>query len=550
MPGTYASLAAITALAAALAVCLGAPTRVCGQDVSPNVKRLTEYGLAPTTESLAGYLASLVPSDERRAELQRIVAQLGDGEFARREQASLLLARQVVGVREVLEQAVRGEDPEIRWRAKRVLDETDRESGALFNAVVATIHERELPGLCQPLMASLPLCKDDSQQTALRRALVATAVESDTMFLRQQVSSPDPQARIAAIVTLGQLVGPAADDDARRLLADSEPLVQAAAARVLADHGHREAIEPLVRLLDSDQTNVRIEASRTLRAFTGQHFGYTVYDLPEKRAASLSTWKKWLDDESASAPLSFPLRDTPADLGRLLVCDHSQNLLLEFDAAGRKLWERQVAPQPWACLGLPNGHRLVGSYNEKSVVEYDDKGEEVWRVSELSGGPTSIQRLDNGNTLIACTEGGQVVEVDPAKKIVWNAPLEGRPVDARRLDDGRTLVTLQHGQKVIEIDSAGKQVWEIAGVGMAFSAERLENGNTLVAAIGHNQVREYDRSGNVVWSQGKFTNPYSAQRLATGNTVVVDTTGVAEIDTKGTVVFRLEMPNLSRMWRY
>ena len=85
---------------------------------------------------------------------------------------------------------------------------------------------------------------------------------------------------------------------------------------------------------------------------------------------------------------------------------------------------------------------------------------------------------------------------------------------------------------------------------MEFSAERLESGTTLVCAIGVNQVREYDKAGNVIWAQGKFANPYTAQRLASGNTVVVDTTGVTEIDPQGTTVFRLEMPNLSRMWRY
>jgi hypothetical protein len=511
---------------------------------------LTEYGLAPTTESLTSYLASLVPTAERKTELTRMVAQLGDDDFARREQAALLLQRQVVGLVEVLEEAIRGDDFEVRWRAKRILDQTDRESRTLLGSVLAVIPERKLPGLCRPLMAALPLCKDEGQRLALRRALAATALPEDAMFLRQQLASQDPHTRVAAISTLGHLVGPAAEDDAQRLLTDSSRPVQVAAARVLADRGRREALAPLVQLLGADETDVRVEASRTLRAFTGQHFGYTVYDSPEKRTAALAAWQKWLAEESATAALSFPLRDAPVDLGRLLVCDHNQNLLLEFDTAGRKTWQRQVPAQPWACVGLANGHRLVGSFNDKSVIEYDANGDEIWQVNGLPGGPTSIQRLENGNTLVACTEGQQVVEIDPAKATVWKATLEGRPVDARRLEDGRTLVTLQHGQKVVELDSAGKQLWEIAGVGMAFSAERLENGNTLVAAIGHTQVREYDRTGNVVWSQGKFVNPYSAQRLPSGNTVVVDTTGVTEIDPKGTVVSRLEMPNLSRMWRY
>ena len=540
-------------LLAGLTLCAlwaGGDALLLAQDATPQVQRLAEFSLAPTTESLSGYLASLVPTAERRAQLQQLVSQLGDEEYARREQASLLLTRQVAGVGELLSQAIAGDDYEIRWRAKRVLDQTDRESRALLSAVLEVVHQRKLPGLCGQVLAALPLCKDDALRANLRRALVATATPADGATLREQLSATDPQARIAAIMTLAHLSREAADADALRLLSDSDELVQAAASRALADHGRREALAPLVRLLASEQIPVRVEASRTLRAATGKHFGYTVYDAPEKRAAAVAQWKAWLDGEGATAAIAFPLRDAPVDLGRLLVCDHSQNLLIEFDTTGKKLWQRQVGPQPWACVGLPNGHRLVGSFNERTVVEYDDGGEEIWRVGDLPGGPTSIQRLDNGNTLIACTEGSQVVEIDSVKKTVWRASLEGRPVDARRLDDGHTLVTLQHGQKVVELDASGKQVWEIAGVGMAFSAERLESGTTLVCAIGINQVREYDKSGNVIWAQGKFANPYTAQRLPSGNTVVVDTTGVTEIDPQGTTVFRLEMPNLSRMWRY
>ena len=353
-----------------------------------------------------------------------------------------------------------------------------------------------------------------------------------------------------ALGALAAVLQTDADPHALRLLTDPDEQVQAAAARVLADHGRRESLAVLVRLLDSANTAVRRKTIQTLRSLTGQHFGFLGYDPPEKRAAAVSRWQAWLVTDSAAAALSFPLRESAFDLGRLLVCDHSQHLLIEFDAAGRKVWQRTVGQQPWACLGLPSGHRLVGSYAERSIVEYDDQGEEVWRVEGLPGGPTSIQRLDNGNTLVACTEGSQVIEIDPAKKTVWSAAIEGRPVDARRLEDGRTLVTLQHAQKVVEIDAAGKVVWEITGLGMAFSAERLESGTTLVCALGHNKIREFDRTGKVVWERGGFSNPYCAQRIPGGNTIVVDTTGLTEIDPQGTVVSRIQMPSVSRAWHY
>jgi hypothetical protein len=320
---------------------------------------------------------------------------------------------------------------------------------------------------------------------------------------------------------------------------------------VLASHGRRDGLPALVKLLEAESTEIRGQAIQTLRAATGQHFGYTVYDAPDKRAGAVAKWNAWLAAEGATAALVLPLRETPLELGRLLVCDHQQNKLIEFDTDGKQVWEKTVGMQPWACLGLPNGHRLVGCYNDKSVVEYDAEGNEVWRVDGLPGGPTSIERLESGHTLIACTDGGQVVEIDRAKKTVWQTSLEGRPVDARRLPDGRTLVALQNANKIVEIDERGREVWQITGVGQPFSAQRLESGNTLVCALGQNaKVREYDRAGRVVWEQGSFNNPYSAQRLAGDSTLVVDLAGVHEIDHQGTVVTKLQRQNISRAWRY
>ena len=519
-------------------------------DPSPALRRLAEYKLEPTTESLAGYLTSLHPTPDRQQQLRALVAQLGDADFTRREAAMRELMRQVSGLAPILMEAAGGDNPEIRWRARLVLNQTDRESRSLLGAVLTVIHETKVAGLAQRLMPVLPLCSDESLRQQLRRALAATAGPADAGYLRQQLAAGDAQSRIAALVALAAALGMEADADALPLLADPSEDVRMAAARELANHGRREALPVLVNLLDSSETAVRTRAFQTLRGLTGQHFDYTVYAPPEQRAAALAAWQTWLAKEGMTATLAVPLKDAPVMLGRLLICDHAMGLLVEFDAAGKQVWQKAVGPQPWACSALPGGHRLVGLYQEKVIVEYNAAGEEVWRVGSLPGGPTSVHRLENGNTLAACTEGQTVVEIDPAQRIVWQTSIEGRPVDARRLDDGHTLVTLQNAQKVVEVDATGKVVWEISGVGQAFSAERLENGNTLVCGIGHNKVREFDRAGRVVWERGAFANPYTAQRLPGGNTLVVDTTGVTEIDPQGNTVHKLSRGNLSRAWKY
>jgi HEAT repeat protein len=521
-----------------------------GADPSSAVARLANYGLTPTTQSLSGYFASLHSSAERAKMLRELIAQLADEDFTRREGAMKQLTRQVGGLGPLLTEAIAGDNAEIRWRAKVVLDSTDVESKALLSAAFSAINEQKVPGLAPSLFAVQPLAVDKHQQVLLRRALVATASVSDVPFLRKQLKASDPQARLAALTALSSVIGERSTTDALPLLADASETVQLAAARVLASHGCRESLPALVGLLDSPTSDIRSQASRLLVAATGKEITFRTFAPESQRTAAIAEWKAWLAGEGATETILHPLQETPAELGRLLVCDHGRNMLIEYDAAGKVIWEKAVGQQPWACLGLASGHRLVASYNEKTIVEYDDQGKEIWRSEVLPGGPTSIDRLENGNTLVACTEGAEVVEIGPDKKVVWRVALEGRPVDARRLSDGRTLITLQNASRVIEVDESGKEVWQLAGLGQPFSAQRLDSGNTLVAAIGHDKVREFDRSGRVVWEHGTFQTAYSAQRTESGHTIVVDQSGVSELDPEGKVITKKELPNVSRAWRY
>ena len=75
---------------------------------------------------------------------------------------------------------------------------------------------------------------------------------------------------------------------------------------------------------------------------------------------------------------------------------------------------------------LKNGNYLVAHYGLDKVTEYDSIGK-VIREIPIKGGPHSMIRFDNGNTLIACTDHNgepRVVEVDASGKIVWQVTKE------------------------------------------------------------------------------------------------------------------------------
>ena len=109
---------------------------------------------------------------------------------------------------------------------------------------------------------------------------------------------------------------------------------------------------------------------------------------------------------------------------------------------------------PFTAIRLANQHTLTTLTHGNKVVEWDEKGELFWSVTndDLEGkplvDPCGAQRLPNGNTMIAsygATKGVKMLEVTPDKHVAWKydgpyrahelqvlttngQPLEGKPL--------------------------------------------------------------------------------------------------------------------------
>ena len=126
---------------------------------------------------------------------------------------------------------------------------------------------------------------------------------------------------------------------------------------------------------------------------------------------------------------------------------------------------------------LKNGNYLVAHYGGKYVSEYTPDGKAVWTF-KTPGGPHSVTRLANGNTLIACGDNGTpcLIEVTPEGKTVWevsNQDLPGQPLKFltgfQKLPNGNVLISnwVGHGKfgtapHLLEITPAKKVVWTYA----------------------------------------------------------------------------------------
>jgi len=195
---------------------------------------------------------------------------------------------------------------------------------------------------------------------------------------------------------------------------------------------------------------------------------------------------------------------------------------------------------------LPNGNALIAWSNEVKELTRENVVVFSYKKSADNTELGTVQRLENGNTLI--TELGQkprLLEVSAEGKIVVEVPLQPETDNghmqtrmARKLANGNYLVPHLLAFKVKEYAPDGQIVRQFAtdlpdlggraAENWPFTAIRLANGHTLINLTHGNKTVEMDADGKVIWKVSNddfrdlkpFADPCGAQRLPNGNTVI------------------------------
>lgn len=177
--------------------------------------------------------------------------------------------------------------------------------------------------------------------------------------------------------------------------------------------------------------------------------------------------------------------------GQMMIAESGPGRIVEVDREGKRLREIKMQvdhPHPHTdtrlARKLANGHYLVCHEGDGVVREYDDAGKVVWefpvplfgREPKPGHGPEAFGnkcfaalRLANGNTLVATGNGHSILEVTPAKEIVWRVEQNDLPgiklawvTTAAVLSNGNYLIGNCHagpGQpQVIELERKTKKV--------------------------------------------------------------------------------------------
>ena len=135
---------------------------------------------------------------------------------------------------------------------------------------------------------------------------------------------------------------------------------------------------------------------------------------------------------------------------------------------------------------LPSGNFLAPHLLDFAVKEYVPQSGKVVNVfptddrgREKRDWPFTAIRLENGNTLIGCTNGNRIIEIDSKGSIVWsvdNQDLGQNLFDdacgVQRLPNGNTVVTSYHAAgdkvKLFEVTRDKQVVWTYNGQNAGF----------------------------------------------------------------------------------
>ena len=258
-------------------------------------------------------------------------------------------------------------------------------------------------------------------------------------------------------------------------------------------------------------------------------------------------------------------RGAAAGAGRppFAVCDYTQGKVFLIGADGAPTWSHD-APDTNDLWVLPSGNLLFTT--GRGVLEVTPAKEVVFRYDSKEE-IYACQRLPNGHTFVGECSSGRLLEVDPAGRVVTQTRLlpggqpggHGLMRNARVLPGGNFLVAHYEGESVREYDAARRVVWEAKAPGGAHSVARLANGHTLVATAdrdhGEPRFLELARDGRVVWQLTNDDLPGRPlrflggfHRLASGHTVLTNWLGHGHL---GAAPLLLEItPDKKVVWTY
>lgn len=273
---------------------------------------LTKHGIETDTAGLLQYLQRLQPNAELQQEITRLTKLLGDGGFLEREKAYRKLGTFGSAARDQLLKATKSSDPEVKWRAGKLLEKLDSGTelelrNSLLLATLEQLKRQKSAAAAPVLLKTIGRVQESYLSDAATQALWVSVNSGHAKLLTEAIKDKAISVRAAAVVALEIAAGDAAEGQIAEALKDTSPVVRLAAARALTDRRPRAVLPVLAELTDSENDEVASQSAALLALIAGH-----LVTADEKQAIA-KTWQDWTRRNAKTAELKTPLGNRRLD---------------------------------------------------------------------------------------------------------------------------------------------------------------------------------------------------------------------------------------------
>lgn len=496
-----------------------------------------DSGLTPASQSWR-QLTSLMESSQGSLQNQQFLASdLGSQNFSIREKATKGLLSLGLRARKPLREALQSPDPEVRFRAREILDQVPPlpNSWEIRSWLGGAKSDKEVNGssVNSPrngpplnlLLAILEAIDDESLRVAIHGWLVRHYGEGD---IPAPVSDSLTNRALRAFFK-----GFHEPKDSPETVGVREPLVAFHYYRGRYEAGHLVPVAQLAELIPALPQECQHDVESILLSKSGAASLLTLGTGSRGDLAAFVT--HWTKDRSARVRLADDPRGSKKGL---FVCEYDGTQggrLCKLEEGGNLVAAQTRLQGPNDFHILPGDRVLVAERNSSQITLRNSKGEVCWSWQAPSA-PIQCKRLEGGRTFFATFTDIGIVNLQG--RVELSLPIKDGVRFATPTADHGFLVLNSRGE-LLRLDAKGTILHTIShcagssGSGYWGHVIPRANGNLIVAFAGTHTIAEISPKGDLI-RQASVRCPVNVKEREDGGLWVCsfDSKSVVELDSQ------------------